>query len=39
MNDSGLRRKFDINQYVENIRKLKNEDSNGNSGNSPFDGV
>lgn len=39
MNDSGLKRKFDIDRYVENIQKLKNENSNSNRGNTLFDGM
>jgi deoxyribodipyrimidine photo-lyase len=40
MNDSGLKRKFDIEKYVENIKLLQNENNNnGNSVHSLFGSV
>lgn len=36
MNDSGLKRKFDIEKYVENIKHLKNENNNRDSNGSLF---
>ncbi|MBS3999157.1 MAG: deoxyribodipyrimidine photo-lyase [Desulfobulbaceae bacterium] len=40
MNDSGLKRKFDIEKYVENIKLLQNENNNiGNSVHSLFGGL
>jgi deoxyribodipyrimidine photo-lyase len=39
MNDSGLKRKFDIEKYVQNIKLLENENNNGNSVHSLFGGL
>lgn len=39
MNDSGLKRKFDIEKYVQNIKLLENENNHGNSVHSLFGGL